>query len=153
MIPATSNRVQNATDDALNHDIAREAEQRIAWYAAHTDQISQRLWQLDREWDTERVLETNASALALFGVVMAMLRGRHWLLLPMVVTGFLLQHAVQGWCPPLPLIRRLKVRTQREIASERYALKTLRGDFSRKEIQEGDRASRIEEVLRAVSQN
>ena len=43
--------------------------------------------------------------------------------------SFLLQHALQGWCPPLPLFRRLGVRTAREIARERYALQALRGDF------------------------
>jgi hypothetical protein len=40
-----------------------------------------------------------------------------------------MQHALQGWCPPLPLLRRLGVRTQQEIERERYALKALRGDF------------------------
>ena len=42
---------------------------------------------------------------------------------------FLLQHAVQGWCPPVPFFRRRGVRTAREIEIERYALKALRGDF------------------------
>jgi hypothetical protein len=46
-----------------------------------------------------------------------------------VVAGFLLQHAVQGWCPPVPLFRRLGFRTAAEIDYERYALKALRGDF------------------------
>ncbi len=50
--------------------------------------------------------------------------------LPAVVAGFLLQHALQGWCPPLPLFRRLGVRTAAEIDQERYALKALRGDFA-----------------------
>jgi hypothetical protein len=54
---------------------------------------------------------------------------RKWLFLPGVVAGFLLQHAVQGWCPPLPLFRRLGIRTASEIEYERYALKALRGDF------------------------
>jgi hypothetical protein len=35
---------------------------------------------------------------------------------------FLLQHGLQGWCPPLPVLRRLGVRTQREIDAEKYAL-------------------------------
>jgi hypothetical protein len=39
------------------------------------------------------------------------------------------QHALQGWCLPVPLLRRLGVRTQREIERERFALKALRGDF------------------------
>ena len=47
------------------------------------------------------------------------------------MTGFLLQHALQGWCPPVPVFRRLGVRTTAEIDRERYALKALRGDFGR----------------------
>jgi hypothetical protein len=47
----------------------------------------------------------------------------------LVVGSFLLQHAIQGWCPPLPVFRRLVYRTQSEIDYERYALKSLRGDF------------------------
>ncbi len=52
---------------------------------------------------------------------------------PAAVAGFLFQHAVQGWCPPVPLFRRLGFRTAREIDHERYALKALRGDFRRLE--------------------
>jgi hypothetical protein len=47
-----------------------------------------------------------------------------------IVLSLLLQHAVQGWCPPLAVLRRRGVRTRREIEEERYALKALRGDFS-----------------------
>src|SRR5436190_144953 len=45
------------------------------------------------------------------------------------VAGFLLQHALQGWCPPMATFRRLGVRTSYEIDYERYALKVLRRDF------------------------
>ncbi len=45
------------------------------------------------------------------------------------MTAFLFQHAVQGWCPPVPVLRRLGFRTTYEIDRERYALKALRGDF------------------------
>lgn len=41
-----------------------------------------------------------------------------------------LQHAVQGWCPPVPVFRRLGIRTAREIDLERYGLKAIRGDFN-----------------------
>ncbi len=37
--------------------------------------------------------------------------------------------AVQEWCPPVPVFRRLGVRTCQEIDEEKYALKILRGDF------------------------
>ncbi len=45
------------------------------------------------------------------------------------VAGFLFQHAVQGWCPPVPILRMLGFRTSYEIEQERRALKALRGDF------------------------
>ncbi|MCA9457611.1 MAG: hypothetical protein KC587_13175, partial [Nitrospira sp.] len=40
-----------------------------------------------------------------------------------------LQHAIQGWCPPVPLFRRMGIRTTHEIQQERHALKALRGDY------------------------
>jgi hypothetical protein len=51
------------------------------------------------------------------------------LILPGVVAAFLLQHAIQGFCPPLPVLRALGYRTDREIETERNALKAARGDF------------------------
>jgi hypothetical protein len=75
------------------------------------------------------VLETNASTLILSGLLLGATVSRKWFVLPLVVSGFLFQHALQGWCPPLPLLRRRGFRTQTEIDRERYALKVLRGDF------------------------
>ena len=79
----------------------------------------------------------NASALAFTGLLLGITRNKRWLIVPSIVLPFLFQHAVQGWCPPIPVLRRLGVRTRKEIDREKYALKTLRGDF---EIGEGDRA-------------
>jgi hypothetical protein len=84
---------------------------------------------LEREWDIERVLEVNASSLALTGAVLGAAFSRKWLLLTMTVTGFLLLHGIQGWCPPVPILRKMGVRTASEIERERFALKFLRGDF------------------------
>lgn len=91
--------------------------------------ISKRIMELEQESDMERVLEANAAALALTGVGLTALHRRYWLCLPAVVTGFLLQHALQGWCPPVSLFRRIGVRTRQEIDVERFALKVLRGDM------------------------
>ena len=41
-----------------------------------------------------------------------------------------MQHALQGWCPPLPVLRRLGFRTQNEIERERYALEGVDGATS-----------------------
>jgi hypothetical protein len=128
MLPQTTGRVAWNTAETINRRIAEETEERIRHYAARPQQIDRRLKELDEEWDMERTLETNAAGLALLGTVLGVINKR-FLLLPGLVAGFLLQHALQGWCPPVPLFRRAGVRTATEIERERYALKALRGDF------------------------
>jgi hypothetical protein len=88
-----------------------------------------RLAALDREWDIERVLQANASTLVVLGTLVGAKIDRRFLLLPAAVLTFFAQHALQGWCPPLPVLRRNGVRATREIERERYAVKALRGDF------------------------
>jgi len=79
----------------------------------------------------ERVLEANAASVAFAGTVLAATVHKRWLMLPVLVTGFLFQHALQGWCPRVPVLRWLGYRTSREIETERVALKALRGDFGK----------------------
>lgn len=129
MLPNTTTRVHDNTPEAINKRIAGETDRRIRFYAANPHRIPERLKQLDEEWDMERTLETNASGLALLGVVLGAFVNKRFLALPALVTAFLLQHALQGWCPPVPFFRRRSVRTATEIERERYALKALRGDF------------------------
>jgi hypothetical protein len=126
MIATTADRVTDNTTIATNRRIAMETDARILLFQQNpdADAIHARLQQLDREWDIERCLETGASTLILIGTVLATLR-RRWLLLPIGVAGFLLQHSIQGWCPPLPVLRRLGVRTADEIGRERQALRYL----------------------------
>lgn len=35
-------------------------------------------------------------------------------------------HSLQGWCPPLPIIRRMGIRTAEEITKEKDALRKLK---------------------------
>jgi hypothetical protein len=58
----------------------------------------------------------------LLGLVLGSTVNRKWFLLSAAVQGFFLQHALEGWCPPLPTLRKLGVRTAQEIEAERYAL-------------------------------
>ncbi len=127
----SARRVEEQTAGHIQKKIERLAEQDIAYYAAHRDQIDRRLGELDREWDTERVVETLSAGLSLFGLVRGLIFRRKWLLLPVVVQSFMLQHALQGWCPPMAVLRRMGFRTRREIDDERVALKAIRGDFSK----------------------
>lgn len=123
-------RVRQNTPDKINRQIDDKTRENIVYYAGkNPDQISARIRDLEEEWGIERVLETNMSVLALSGVALTAFTNKKWLVLPTVVLGFFLQHALQGWCPPLPLFRKLGYRTQKEIERERYALKAFRGDF------------------------
>jgi hypothetical protein len=126
---STTYRVNRNTSRASNRQIEEGIDDRVQWYATHRKQIGGRLKELDAEWDIERTLEVNASAVAFAGVVLGATVDRRFYALPAVVTVFLFQHAVQGWCPPLPVLRKLGFRTAREIEVERNALKALRGDF------------------------
>ena len=151
MIPSTVDRVAEHSPESANEAIRRQTHEDIARIAAEgPEAIDRRLEELDREWDIERTLEANAATVALVGLGLGTFVDRRFYLLPAAVAGFLLQHAVQGWCPPMPVFRRLGVRTATEIEEERYALKALRGDF-RGIAGGGDHdASDVDRALRAV---
>ncbi len=122
MIYASSERVPAHTDPDVNDAIERTTDASIEYYSQHPELIPRRLDELDHEWDIERTLETGSSILSLFGLTMATLHHRRWLILPFAVQSFFLQHALQGWCPPLPVFRRLGIRTPQEIERERHEL-------------------------------
>ena len=126
MITATIERVEKNTTAAVNEKIRLQTQASIARYAkAGAPAVRRRLRELDREWDIERYLETMAPSITLFGLVMGVAKDRRWLILPVIVQSFFLQHALQGWCPPIPVLRRLGVRTVNEIQMEREALQRL----------------------------
>lgn len=92
--------------------------------------IDRRIRELEREWDVDRVLDAQAAGLGLAGLAMgAALNRRRWLFFPATVAGLLFAQALYRGSPPAALLRRIGVRTAREIHEERYALKALRGDF------------------------
>lgn len=119
-------RVRRSTASNVNVDIDRQTDASISrYFAASREQILKRIDELDRERDIERALEVNASSLALTGLALGVTVNRRWLALPAVVMAFLFQHGVQGWCPPLPVLRRLGFRTRGEIDREKYELKAF----------------------------
>jgi hypothetical protein len=150
MTATTVERVPRQTSAEVNRRIRQQTEARIRYYAINPTGIDARLRELDEEWDIERVLETNASALAFTGVALGILRHKRWLVLSALVTAFLFQHAIEGWCPPIPVLRRLGYRTAREIDIERSALKALRGDFGPIGPGAGDHDSRASHALQAA---
>src|SRR5262245_45692701 len=130
MIALSARRVADSTHAEVNERIRERSAQCVAKQAASGPRaIERRLAELDAEWDIERILETMAPSFTLTGLLLGATVNKKWLVLPALVNAFFLQHALQGWCPPLPILRRLGFRTVQEIEDERFALKALRGDF------------------------
>lgn len=129
-LPPTSTRVEQSTRAELNEYIRKRTDAVIAALErAQPVEFDARLAEIDREWDIERLLQANASTLVTIGTALGITVDRRFLIVPVAVLSFFLQHALQGWCPPIPIFRRRGVRTVREIAREHYAIKALRGDF------------------------
>lgn len=82
------------------------------------------------KWNTDRFIEIEAATVGLTGLALGVLARPAFLAVTAVAAGAVFVHATQGWYPWLPVLRRLGLRTAREIARERYALKALRGDFA-----------------------
>jgi len=131
VIPSTTRRVELNTNEKINKLIEQKTIGNINKYiSSDVNTLTKKLEELNHEWDTERVLEANAAAIIFISSVTGLFTRRYRLFVTGIISFFLLQHAVQGWCPPLPIIRRLGVRTPAEIGEEKIAIKYLRGDFS-----------------------
>jgi len=129
----SSSRVAEHTAFDVTQKLTQAFRRSLTWYAQRPSEIPRRLKELDREWDVERVLATGSSCLSLLGLALGISRRRRWLALPAIVQSFYLQHTLQGWCPPLPLLRRAGFRTPNEIEREKAALKEILRDVNAEE--------------------
>lgn len=129
-IPSTTQRVRLNTKPEINQHIDEETNSRIKRYVGISkNELTNRIQELDREWDTERTLEANFAGLVMLSSLLGYSVSKKWLALSGGAALFLMQHALQGWCPPLSIIRRLGIRTASEINEEKNALKVIRGDY------------------------
>ena len=102
--------VRSRTHPLLNVRIDRQAQERVA-DTAGGPAVADRLHELDDEWDFERVIEAEASATGLIGLALGAAVHRGFLFIPGFAAAMMLLHAVDGWYPLLPALRRLGVRT------------------------------------------
>lgn len=131
VLPPTSQRVFLRTDPLVNAEIKNQTIRNLSVYRnCNETDLTERIRNLNMEWDTERIMELNAASLIAVSSFLGIKQSRCWFLLTGAVSLFLLQHALQGWCPPLPLIRKWGVRTSEEIQNEQVVLKVMRGDFA-----------------------
>lgn len=126
IFPDTTKRVQMHTNERVNNKIKEQTFANICMYQDKSeDEIVYRIKELDAEWDIERVLEANAASAVVISTILGFTVNKKWFFATGVVGGFLLQHALQGWCPPVELFRRMRVRTSSEINYEKEALKNF----------------------------
>ena len=126
--PPKFDLIRNHTPAKINRDIDAQTQSAISAIADNPHAMRARLWALDREWHVDRAL------IAVFAVLggitahqssKAIAHGRRfsgWRALFWTQMGFLLHHAIRGWCPPVSVLRRIGFRTEKEIAAERTAL-------------------------------
>ncbi|HUS33856.1 MAG TPA: hypothetical protein VM680_00760 [Verrucomicrobiae bacterium] len=127
---AKGDQVRAATKPTVQEKIDQKIREQIIHFASQPKEvITRRIHELENEWDIERVLEVNASGIGLVSLIWGLAVNKKCLAITGTVLGFLLLHSTRGWCPPVPALRRLGVRTRREIDRELFALKVLRGDF------------------------
>jgi hypothetical protein len=122
----THDLTRKVTPEKVNQKIDVEIEQNLQSFENQSvEAIKARIVELDKEWDISRLLDLNASVLSFSGVILAATVNKKWLWLSGIVTGFLIQHSIQGWCPPIALFRQMGVRSRQEIDREKYALRDI----------------------------
>ena len=82
----TADRVRANTSEEINRRIDQEIEACIREYSTRSrSDMTRRIEELDREWDMERLLETNASAIAFTGLALGLTHSKKWLIVPGIV--------------------------------------------------------------------
>lgn len=126
-------RVRKHTAHATNHRIDKDTRDHVqTTLRGGPAAIAARLDAIATEWDVDRALMANFAILGGAAFVTGITqyatsspfraKRKGFLYLFGAQLGFLLLHATVGWCPPLPVLRRLGFRTAREIESERRTL-------------------------------
>lgn len=93
----TATRVEHQTNPRFNQRIKDDIRDRLNLYRnQNRNLIDKRLHRLDREWDTERTLQTNFALLSQIGVALTAKLNRRWSILAIGIPVFTIQHTLQG---------------------------------------------------------
>ena len=86
--------------------------------------VTERLQELDREWDLDRAIMVAFAALGGVALTLGLRRDPRRRFPLAAQVSFLLLHSVVGWSPQAMALRLLGFRTRQEIEAERQALLT-----------------------------
>lgn len=124
-------RIRRHSPEHINRRIERDIQRNVEQYGAGGDRaMTSRIDALDREWDIDRATMVFFATVGGIALTLGLTKDRRWLRLLGIQLPFLAYHAATGWCPPVALLRRFGLRSFKEIDAEKYALKSLRGDFA-----------------------
>ena len=144
-MPLTANELNRASPPCRTQDL----ECRLAKIAdAGPAAINDRLGQLDREWTAGRMTKAALGGLIVVGFALAAVAGHWWLILPALAGVFLLQSLFSRTSWLSRVFQEAGYRTGYEVEQEKFALRTLRGDFRHlptlHDIEAPDDISRLE---------
>lgn len=132
-------RIPLDTLSAMDLRIEEATGAQLRRCAGNRRRIERRLRTLDAEVDLESLLERNASIVASLGVILGTLVNRRLPSVPVSWTASLVQLAARSYSPLESLLRRMGIRTSREIEIERVALGILLEDLDRLRASLGSR--------------
>src|SRR5689334_4663440 len=124
----TNDRIRAHSEDRVNQRIDRQTRGALDEARRSPEARAARIAELEREWNVDRAIMLAfgiAGSFTAWNALSGLRRtGRlgGWSLLFGAQMAFLINHAVRGWCPPLPIFRRLGFRSAAEICAERVAL-------------------------------
>ena len=130
-------------------DRAQELESRLTGLASGgPEAIAARLDELEYEWSAGRVAKSILAVCILLGTILTTTVNWWWIVLPVVSGLFLLQYLFAHTSLLVNAVEGLGFRTRAEIEQEKFALRTLRGDFRTLptilEIEDAEDISRLE---------
>ena len=123
--------VRDASPVFANKRIDTKTLERLECYReASSNEIMERLRELDDEWDVEWVSDLFAQMAGIGAILLARKRPKAAL----AIAGLMGFRAVTGRRPLLSLIRLMGFRSSKEIAREFQGLKAIRGDYKRMQL-------------------
>jgi hypothetical protein len=120
------NSPRSTTSECRAHDLECRLA-KIADGGSHA--INERLVALDTEWSAGRVSKAAMAVVILLGTILTLTLDWWWVILPTAVGLLLLQYLFTQRSWLIRIFEELGFRTKAEIEQEKFALRTLRGDF------------------------
>ena len=120
-------RVRAHVSKKANARVDQVIEANLSRAAKEPRFATERLGELEREWDIDRAIMLGFAGMGTAALVLGLRRNWRWRFPLTGQIAFLLLHSVVGWCPPAVVLRRLGFRTRQEIESERAALLRMSG--------------------------